>query len=256
MHVLYCFDWTEHSPCARCYSTGAHCCKNENTIPHHLGSATKTWLKSRSSSCMISGMLTVPTNKHLSKKERQSFSCLEDLACSLLAAYFIIFLEHGVTHFAACHPRSRRSQPRCVDQLLEAQLSCSNRPTWETKSHAECPTWTSTIWQHETHFYSMSRVEKIQPNVSKHHISPHHWWLNCWSMLNTSKYYAWCAWQQCHSNSSWPFHHEGLLSHHLPAKQSCTAISRSQRSSLTKLRTCNDKGTKCACFKHLSIIYL
>ena len=87
IYTYSCFDWTEHSPCARCYSTGAHCCKNENTVPHHLGSATKTWLKSRSSSwscaqekwqrChMISGMLTNISQQ----KERQSFSCLEDLA--------------------------------------------------------------------------------------------------------------------------------------------------------------------------------
>ena len=58
-------------------------------------------------------------------------------------SYFIIFLDHGVmvSLIFAAHPPSRRSRPRCVDQLLEAQLSCSNRPTWTSE-----PCWVFRVF--------------------------------------------------------------------------------------------------------------
>ena len=151
-------------------------------------------------------------------------------------SYFIIFLDHGVmvSLIFAAHPPSRRSRPRCVDQLLEAQLSCSNRPTWASE-----PCWVFRVFPpsdsifHTVLFHVSGGKNPKNMSLNTAHttyttslmVKP----LNHWTILNTK---SWSAWQQFHAipfKFSWPFHHEGLLSHHLPAKQPCTAKYKSTK---------------------------
>lgn len=138
--------WTEHSPCARCYSTGAHCCKKWEHSPTPPGLCHKD-LAEVSELFLHDFRDADNANQQTSLKNRapamlmsRRFSMFS-FSCSFLhISYFILFLNHGVTHFAA-HPPSRRSRPRCVDQLLEALLSCSNRPTLDSE-----PCWVSHMF--------------------------------------------------------------------------------------------------------------